>query len=357
MIFEILKLAIEKGASDIHLTSNTYPILRINGELTELRQFEKNTPELLSEQLPKILNEKEIEFYQENLQIDSALSFQDMRFRINVFKQMECDAYVLRLIPSKMPKFEEMNLPKVIRKFTMEKNGLVLVTGSTGSGKSTTLAAIIDEINANERKHIITIEDPVEFIHSHKKCIVNQRQVGIDVKNFADAVKGAMREDPDILLVGEMRDLETIHNAITMAETGHLVFGTLHTKSVAETVDRIIDVFPPEQQDQIRFQLANSIKGIVCQSLLPKKGGGRVPMCEVLIFEPSTQNLIKKKASPETIVMEMQTKHRTLGCQTKTQSLANLYKEGLITLEVAREYLEDKEGEITTFNTLIATKR
>lgn len=261
----------------------------------------------------------------------------------------------LRLIPEKIPSFDEMNLPAVLSSFASISNGLVLVTGVTGSGKSTTLAAIIDEINRNFGKHIITVEDPVEFVHEHKKSIINQREVGVDVGSFSDAVRAAMREDPDILLVGEMRDLDTVKNAITMAETGHLVFGTLHTRSVAETVGRIIDLFPPEQQDNVRLQLANSIQAIVSQQLLPKVGGGRAPLCEVMIATPAIQNLIRGNNAPSAIIDAMQASGKSTGAQTKPQAAANLYLKGLVRKEDALNVLGASDKEL--FESIVRTRR
>lgn len=343
LIHKIMQEAIVKNASDIHLLANSYPILRIDGELNKLTHYDIMTTEMLAQMVPTLINEQLMKVYKKKMQVDSSYEFGNTRFRVHIYKQKGSDTFALRLIPKKIPKIEELNLPSVLHKFTTLRNGMVLITGTTGSGKSTTLAAIIDEINETQSKHIVTVEDPIEFIHEHKKSIINQREVGVDVISFAEAVRGAMREDPDILLVGEMRDLETITNAITMAETGHLVFATLHTRSVAETVDRIIDVFPPNQQEQIRIQLANCLQGVVSQTLLPKVGGGRVPCCEVMIVTPAIRNLIKEHANPNSINDQIQMNSKRLGCQTFHQALADLYKKGLISKETVFANCEDKE--------------
>jgi len=341
--YGILDIAIRAGASDIHLTNKLPPTLRVDGELRRLSKLEENNPESLEGFVEEMLTEEEFEKYKKEHEIDLSMSYGSVRFRIHIYRQSNSDCIVLRTIPQDIPNFGDMNLPPILKKFTNMKNGLVLITGVTGSGKSTTLAAIIDEINRTQSKNIITVEDPLEFIHEHKKSIVNQREIGSDVNSFSRAVRAAMREDPDILLVGEMRDLETIQNAITMAETGHLVFGTLHTKSVGETVDRIIDVFPADQQEQIRIQLANSLEGIVCQDLLPKIGGGRVPQCEIMIANDAIRSIIRENQNPNAIVDQMQTNSKKLGMQTKTQALARLVVDGLIERETAMKNLKEEE--------------
>lgn len=351
----ILLTAIEKGASDIHITDRLKPTFRIDGELFAQEGYPTMTPELLRALVSELITEEQVKKYDHELSFDGSMSFGGSRFRLHMFKQKECDAMALRLIPEKIPTFREMNLPPVLRKLAMVRNGLVIVTGTTGSGKSTTLAAIIDEINRNYGKHIITVEDPVEFVHEHKKSIVNQREVGVDVLSFSDAVRSAMREDPDILLVGEMRDLETVKNAITMAETGHLVFGTLHTRSVSETVTRIIDLFPPEQQSQIRLQLANSIQAVVSQQLLHKIGGGRAPLCEIMMVTPAIQNLIREDSAPSAIIDSMLSSAKTTGAQTRSQAAATLYLNKLITEETGFGALETSEQE--QFKSIIKSKQ
>lgn len=340
---EILNHAVEIGASDIHFTTKLKPSIRYDGEVKQLEQFEILTPAMVMEYIKEIINEEQLAKYAVEKELDTSMTFGNVRFRIHIFKQSNADAIAVRIIPREIPKFKDLGMPPVIRKFTTLKNGLVLITGITGSGKSTTLASMIDEINSSYPKHIVTVEDPIEYIHNHKKSIVNQREIGTDVNSFDRAVRAAMREDPDVLLIGEMRDLETIQNAITMAETGHLVFGTLHTKSVAETIGRIIDIFPPEQQGQIRTQLASSIKGIISQNLLPKIGGGRVPSCEVMIVNDAIRSLIRENKNPNAIVDQIQMNSNKLGSQTLIQSLAKLVVEQKITLDTAKESIEEKD--------------
>lgn len=344
-IEEILKTAIEMDVSDVHLTEGLRPNIRHDGVLNELEQYPVCTPEMLSLYAKDVLTDDNYEEYQHEKFMDSSLEMHDTRFRVHVYRQMGVDALALRLIPKEIPDFEDINLPDVIKGFTKLNNGLILVTGITGSGKSTTLASLIGEINQTQKKHIVTIEDPIEFVHQHNMSMINQREVGSDVNNFPDAVKAAMREDPDVLLVGEMRDLETISNAITMAESGHLVFGTLHTRSASETVDRIIDVFPPAQQEQVRMQLSNSIAGIVSQTLLPSTRGGRIPSVEVMVPDDAIRNLIRKPSGPNAVLDNIRSNSRKNGGQTAVQSLAKLYVEGLITQETASNGLTDAEAE------------
>lgn len=354
-IDDILDLAIERKASDIHLTNDINPVLRIDGELEILSDLEVNSKEILKSYIKELFTQNELDIYDTNKYLDGSMEYKNNRFRMHIYRQMKCDTVALRLIPTRIPRISELNLPICVRKFTEMSSGLVLVVGITGSGKSTTLASLIDEINNNYKKHIITVENPIEFVHKHKKSIINQREVGVDVLNFSDAVKSAVREDPDILLVGELRDLDTIKNAITMAETGHLVFGTLHTRSVAETVDRLIDVFPPNQQDQIRIQLSNSIQGIISQELLPKIGGGRVPCCEVMFATDAVRSLIREQMNPNSIVDQMLMNHRKLGSQIKVQSLASLVVKNLITKKEALKSIG--EPEIENLNKMIVLAR
>lgn len=344
-ITSVLAEAIKLEASDIHITNGVRPVFRINGHLVQWEDHPICTPELLASYRSQLLTETMLKEYGKHKYIDTATNFEDSRFRVHIYRQRDCDAFSLRLIPTEIPRYSDLNLPKIIRRFTGLSSGLVLVCGVTGSGKSTTLASMIDDINANQTKHIITIEDPIEFLHSHKMSIVNQREIGRDVNSFPDAVRAAMREDPDILLVGELRDLETISNAITMAETGHLVFATLHTKSAAETVDRLVDVYPASQQEQVKIQLSNSLQGIVTQDLLQKIGGGRVPCCEVLIMTDAIRNLIRDNASPNAINDALQTGYKRIGTQTKALSASLLVKEGLITKETAYAAVGESDRE------------
>lgn len=341
----IISEAISKKASDIHLTKGLKPMIRVDGVLQPIEgeMFFECDDEILENYVKLMLDEKEYEEFKEEKNADLSKSFKDKRLRIHIYKQMGVSAFSIRIIPAEIPELKSLNLPKSLLKLTTMKEGLVIVTGITGSGKSTTLAALINEINKNQSKHIITVEDPIEYVHQHKQSMINQREVGSDVKTFDDAVKAAMREDPDILLLGEMRDLDTIKNAITMAETGHLVFGTLHTKSVAETADRIIDVFPGDEQDQIRVQFSNSIRAIISQELLPRKGGGRIASCEVMFANNAIRNLIKNPGAISGINDMINSTSKTLGSQTKLQSLAALYKGGLITIETAINDLDDSQ--------------
>lgn len=352
-IIEILEHALEAGASDIHITNKVNPIIRVDGKLVRLTEFAINTPEIIREFTKQLLNEKQLEIFLEDKEFDSSFGYGESRFRIHIYTQSHSDAIALRIIPKVIPKMRDLGVPPVIKKFTNIPNGLILITGTTGSGKSTTLASIIDEINENYSKHIITIEDPIEYVHNHKKSIINQREIGSDVKDFFRAVRAAMREDPDVLLVGEMRDLDTVQNAITMAETGHLVFGTLHTKSVSETVSRIIDIFPPDQQAQVRTQLASSIKGVISQKLLPKIGGGRVPSCEIMIVNDAIRSLIRENANPNAILDQVQMTAHKLGSQTAVQSLAKLVVDKKISIETAREGM--MESEIELLNSMIVS--
>lgn len=354
-IDNIFDLAVSKGASDIHLTLGKKPTLRVNGELSELEEYQENTREQLDLYVREILKEGEYEKYKSKHSIDTSTTHGNVRLRVHIYNQKECDCIVMRLIPTEIPHFNDVNLPESVRQFTKVKRGLVLVTGITGSGKSTTLATMIREINDNYSKNIITVEEPVEFIHNHSKSIINQREIGVDTDSFSKAVVDAMRADPDILLVGEMRDLDTIKNAITMAETGHLVFGTLHTKSAAETIDRLIDVFPANQQAQIRIQLSNSISGIVSQELLPKIGGGRVPCCEIMVSTAAVRSIIRKNGNPSGVIDDMQKNNKELGTQTKVQALADLYAKGLIAKETAINNLD--ANDIDTFKKMLMFMR
>lgn len=343
MIFNIIDRAIDLKASDIHITYGLPPIVRIDGSLKKLNEFNLNDDFFLKELKKQLLDEFLLDKYKKYKNVDLSMSYKNIRLRIHVYKQRGHNTFSLRIIPKEVPLLKDVNLPEVLRKFTCMKNGLVLVTGVTGSGKSTTLASLINEINIEQSKHIITVEDPIEYLHSHKQSIVNQREVGSDVLTFSQAVIAAMREDPDILLIGELRDLDTIRNAITMAETGHLVFSTLHTRSVSESIDRIIDVFPAGQQDQIRIQLSNSIEGIISQELLPMIDGGRVPCCEIMFVNNAIRNLIREKASPSAILDQIYMNNKKLGSQTKVQALKELIEKGQITKEFAFEGLSDND--------------
>jgi twitching motility protein PilT len=331
---DVLLEVIERGASDLHLTAGAEPMVRVHGKLTPL-DYPKMTPQLTREVVYSILTNDQRQRLENDWQIDFAYSVpRKGRFRVNAYFQRNSIGAAFRLIPSEMPSLSSLGLPPVLEEFTRKPRGFVLVTGPTGSGKSTSLAAMLDVINETRQEHIMTIEDPIEFLHMHKRCVVNQRELGGDAKSFALALKAALRQDPDVILVGEMRDLETISTALTAAETGHLVFATLHTQDTAQTVDRIIDVFPPEQQGQVRVQLSVSLQGIVTQQLLPRAdGNGRVVGAEVLVPTPGVRNLIREGKTHQ-LYSALQTGAQ-FGMQTMDTSLAQLVRESKITRELA----------------------
>ncbi len=332
---ELLKTTVEMNGSDLHLTTNSPPVVRVDGRLRPLDLPPLNAAE--TKQLAySVLTDAQKKRFEETLELDFSFGIRGIaRFRCNVFNQRGAVAAVYRLIPERIRTFEELGIPKVVAQLADRPRGLVLVTGPTGSGKSTTLAALLDKINSEREGHILTIEDPIEYIHQHKKCIVNQREVHSDTKDFASALRAALREDPDIVLIGEMRDLETIESALRIAETGHLTFATLHTNSAAQTINRIIDVFPAHQQGQIRTQLSLVLEGIVCQALLPKANGqGRVVAMEILVPTPAIRNLIRDDKIHQ-IYSAMQAGQEKLGMQTMNQSLATLVQRRQITLETA----------------------
>jgi twitching motility protein PilT len=324
-------------ASDLHLAAGSPPLVRVNGVLQPLEDAPVTTAEETQQLLYQILSTEQQKRLEVDRQIDISYSLSGVgRFRVNVFFQRNAVGGAFRLIPHKIRTLEELALPPILQKLTERPRGLVLVTGPTGSGKSTTLAAMIDEINRTRAAHILTIEDPIEFLHRHRKCLVNQREVGGDARGFADALRGALRQDPDVILLGEMRDLETIGTALTAAETGHLVFATLHTRGAAATIDRIIDVFSAEQQAQVRAQLAAALEGVVTQTLLPTADGrGRVAAMEIMLPDYAVRNLIRQRKL-EQMYSVMQT-GTARGMQTLEQSLADLVQRGTITTEVAVE--------------------
>jgi twitching motility protein PilT len=319
----LLERVAAEDASDLHVTAGSPPVLRLRGRLQPLEEFEPFTPEQTRDLLYRILSTEQ----QKRLEVDRQLDFSYSvpgvaRFRVNVYYQRDSLAAAFRLVPRIIKSADELGLPDVLRELALEPRGLVLVTGPTGSGKSTTLATMIDEVNSTRAEHIVTIEDPIEFLHQHKTSVINQREVGADAKGFAEALRGALRQDPDVILVGEMRDLETIATALTAAETGHLVLATLHTQSAPSTIDRVIDVFPSAQQGQVRMQLAASLQGIVTQTLLPTADGrARVPALEILLPDDAVRNLIRQ-GKTEQIYSVMQT-NTTRGMQTMEQSRAD----------------------------------
>ena len=336
---KLLAAGVDRGASDFHLKAGAPPILRIHGRLMPQGDFGVITAEDMDRLARKMLAERWYNQLRDGKEIDTAYAVQNYgRFRVNMFLALGTVRAVLRSIPSKKPRFDELALPPVLEQLAMERRGLVLVTGITGSGKSTTLAAIIDFINRNRNDHIITIEDPIEFTHDDINCVVSQREIGHDSTSFAIALRAALREDPDVILVGEMRDPETMSVALHAAETGHLVFSTLHTLNAAETVNRIIGTFPPHQEQQIRDQLAAVVQGVVSQRLIPRIGGeGRIPAVEVMISTGQIRDCIREaKRTPEipAAIAQGQVQY---GMQTFDQCLLHLYREGLISYETARE--------------------
>ena len=334
---EILAVALKSRASDIHLKAGLPPVYRIDGLLRPLPKAPRIGPDATRKMAYAIMNERQRSRFEEVHEVDLAYGVPGLgRFRVNVFSQRGTISLVLRTIPIDVPGLDELNLPPVIKKLVLEERGLVLVTGATGSGKSTTLAGIIDYINAKRNAHIVTVEDPIEYLHRDKKSIINQREVGFDTEGFDVALKSALRQDPDVILVGEMRDYETIETALTAAETGHMVLSTLHTIDATETINRIISVFAPYQQRQIRLQLASVIKGIISQRLVPRADGrGRVPAVEVMISTARTRELIDDKEKTKQIREAIQQGFIAYGMQSFDQSLMGLLKRKLITFEEA----------------------
>jgi twitching motility protein PilT len=333
----------EGGGSDLHLTAGIPPTVRVDGHMRPIEGYRRLGSKDLQELVYAILTQKQREIFEENLELDVSYSLPGKaRFRVNVFQQRDALGTVMRLIPYEIKSLDQLGLPEAVKEFASLKRGLVLVTGITGSGKSTTLAGLVDIVNESRAEHIMTVEDPIEFLHRHKNSVVNQREVGTDTHSFPKALKHVLRQDPDVILVGEMRDLETISTALTAAETGHLVFGTLHTQDAPQSVDRVIDVFPPHQQQQIRVQLAGTLAGVVSQQLLPTSTGrGRVVAAEVLVATPAVRNLIREGKTHQ-IYTSMQAGGK-FGMQVMDQHLAQLVKAGKITYEVALEHSHNVE--------------
>ncbi len=328
-LLELLQSAVDAGASDLHLTVGQPPVLRIHGELVRM-DLPRLTPVDTSEMFEQVVPEWQREVFQQQGEVDFSLSFPGTgRFRINAFRQRGTIGMACRLIPQAIPSLETLGLPPVVGELTNRRQGLILVTGPTGSGKSTTLAALIDRINRERADHILTIEDPIEFLHRHQRSIVNQREVGTDTKSYANGLRAALREDPDVILIGEMRDLETTQAAVSAAETGHLVLATLHTPGAAETVHRILDIFPPYQQQQIRTQLALVLQAVISQQLLRRADRtGRVVAAEILVVTPAIRNLIREGKVHQ--INAMMQAGSQFGMQTMEQALQNLYQRGLI---------------------------
>ena len=337
LLTDLLIEVMEKGASDLHITAGARPTIRLQGTLTPLEDRPIMTPPTIQRMIYAVLTQRQREKFEEVLELDFAYAVPGKaRFRVNIYRQRDALGAAFRLIPYEIKALEDLGIPPSISNFAMLPRGFVLVTGPTGSGKSTTLASLIDLANRNRRDHIMTVEDPIEFLHRHKSCLVNQREVGEDTWSFQNALKHVLRQDPDIILVGEMRDLETISVALTAAETGHLVFATLHTQDAAQTIDRVIDVFPPHQQQQVRVQLAGALQGVVCQTLAKTHdGSGRVVATEVLVATPAIRNLIREGKTHQ-IYSALQAGARH-GMHTMDQHLAELVKTGKITYDTGVE--------------------
>lgn len=340
-VAELLAFGVEKNASDLHLSVGLPPLIRVDGDLRRL-----NTPALTGkgvlDLLYGVMTDTQRKDFEEHLQTDFAFNLPDLaRFRVNVFNHERGAGGVFRTIPNKILSLEDLGLPKVFCDLADMPRGLVLVTGPTGSGKSTTLAAMLDYINKTRSQHVLTIEDPIEFVHESNKCLVNQREVGRDTNSFKDALRAALREDPDVILVGEMRDLETIRLALTAAETGHLVFGTLHTSSAAKTINRIIDVFPAEEKSMVRSMLSESLQAVIAQTLIKKIGGGRVAALEIMVCTAAIRNLVREEKIAQ-MYSTIQT-GQAMGMQTMDQHLKELVERNLITRAGARERAVNKE--------------
>jgi twitching motility protein PilT len=342
-IQELLSAMYEKGASDLHVTTGVPPTIRIDGRLVPL-PVEPLAPQDTKRLCYSILTEAQKQRFEEDWELDLSFGVKGLsRFRANIFMQRGAAAGAFRTIPFKIRSFDELGLPTVVRELCKKPRGLVLVTGPTGSGKSTTLAAMIDKINSERQEHIVTVEDPIEYLHPHKKCLVNQREVNADTQSFKRALKYILRQDPDVVLIGEMRDLETIEAALTVAETGHLVFATLHTNSAVQTINRILDVFPPYQQPQVRAQLSFVLEGVISQILIPKaSGNGRVLAMEIMIPNPAIRNLIREEKVHQ-LYSQMQVGQAKFGMQTMNQSLLAAYLKRNITLDDAVGRSSDPE--------------
>lgn len=341
-IDDLLRMTVEKGGSDLHLSAGLPPMVRVDGRLHPL-PFAPLNPRDIQRLVYDVLTGDQIQKFEKTKELDFSYGVKDIgRFRFNVYRQRGSVGCAMRTIPSVIPTLEQLRLPSILRELTRRHSGLILVTGPTGSGKSTTIASMLDVINSERNCHIITIEDPIEYLHSHKNCMVNQRELGMDTDSLHNALRAVLREDPDVILVGEMRDLETIRAALTLAETGHLVFATLHTRNAPQTIDRVVDVFPPEQQEQIRVQLANTLEAVIAQQLLPMLGGGRVAAVEIMIATPAIRNLIREgKVHQIYSIMETSSQQ---GMQTMDRVLADLHLNGLVSFEEAVLRCIDREN-------------
>lgn len=342
---DLLKVAVSKGASDLHLKAGSFPNVRVNGELVPLMEFKKLTKEDTLLMAFGIMNNRQKLYFKENSELDLAYGVKSLgRFRVNVFQQRGTVSIVFRVIPATIKTFDELYLPEVLKKIALIPRGMILVTGTTGSGKSTSLATMIDHINECETNHIITIEDPIEFLHRDKKSIISQREVNVDTKSFADALRSALRQDPDVILVGEMRDRETIETALLASETGHAVFSTLHTLDATETINRIISVFPPHHQNNIRIQLASLLRSVVSMRLLKRSDGkGRVPAVEVLLVTEFVRNCIIDPAKTKFIKTAIKSGTSQYGMQTFDQSVYSFYQKNFISYEDALTYASNPD--------------
>jgi twitching motility protein PilT len=354
---EILKIALKGGASDIHLKPGLPPMFRVDGALVPLKNGERLVPDQVQKMAMTIMNPIQRQRFEESREVDLAYGIPGLgRFRVNCFQQRGSVGIVFRVIPFGVKSIESLHLPKIIESIAMENRGLILVTGTTGSGKSTTLAAMIDYINTSRTSHIMTIEDPIEFLIRDRRSLVNQREIGVDTQSFASALRAALRQDPDVILVGEMRDFETIETAITAAETGHLVMSTLHTLDATETINRIISVFPPYQQKQVRLQLASILKAVISQRLVPRADGkGRVPALEILISTARVRECIGDKDRTKEIHDAIAKGFTTYGMQTFDQSLMSLVKEGLVSYDEALKHVSNPDDFALRFRGIAST--
>lgn len=347
-IDDLLRTTTERGASDLHLTAGLPPMIRVDGELVPL-EYAILQPRDAQRLVYDILTNDQIQWFEKTRELDFSYGLKDIgRFRVNVYRQRGNVGAALRSIPSQIPSMEELGLPVLLRELSRKHSGLILVTGPTGSGKSTTIATMIDSINCERNCHIMTIEDPIEYLHRHKRSMVNQRELNTDTDSFENALRAVLREDPDVILVGEMRDLETIASALTLAETGHLVFGTLHTRNAPQTMDRIVDVFPPHQQDQIKVQLSNTLEAVVAQQLIPKLGGGRFAAIEILVATSAIRNLIREGKTFQ-IYSTMET-GGVKGMTTMDKVLADACKRGIISHEDAISRAMDRDNFLRFLN-------
>jgi len=350
-IHKLLKSVVAYKASDLHLVSRSEPQIRIDGRLVAL-----NLPvldgKMIEEMAYSLLTEKQKKAFEENNELDFSIVIPDVgRFRANYYKTMDDIACAFRIIPIAIPSLDDLNAKRIFKEIIKREKGLILVTGPTGSGKSTTLAAMLNEINLNESRHIITVEDPVEFVHSNKKSLFSHRNIGTDTKGFANALKYALRQDPDVILIGEMRDKETITAALTAAETGHLVFGTLHTNSAPQTINRIIDVFGGDEQPQVRAQLSTSLVAVISQALLPKIGGGRIAAQEIMITNPAIANLIREDKVHQ-LYSQMQLNQQETNMTTQTQEIVDFLRKKLVSKETALQYSNKPDELIRIINSL-----